>query len=46
MDGQGENGDRMEHVTAVGASVFGHPVWPQVYTEFIHVADYAMWVRD
>ena len=44
-DGQVENGDRMEHVTAVGASMFGCPVWPQAYYEF-HVADRTTWVRD
>ncbi len=36
----------MEHDTAVGASMFGRPVWPQAYTEFIHAADHATWVRD
>ncbi len=35
----------MEHVTAVGASMFGWPVWPQAYNEF-HVADRTTWVRD
>ena len=36
----------MKCVTAVGASVFGRPVWPQAYTEFMHAVDCATWVRD
>ncbi len=42
---QGVNGDSMERVAAVGASMFGCPVWPQAYNEFIQAADWAMWVR-
>ncbi len=45
-DGQGVNGDRMECVTAVGASMFGHPVWPQAYNEFVHAVDRATWVHN
>ncbi len=36
----------MERVAAVGASVFGRPVWPQVYNEFIQAADRATWVQE
>ena len=42
----GQDGDRMERVVAVGASVFGRPVWPQVYNAFIQAADRATWVRE
>ena len=43
---QGVNGNRMERVTAVGASVLGCPIWPQVYNEFIQAADRATWVCE
>ena len=43
---QGVNGDSMERVAAVGASVFGHPIWPQAYNEFIQAADRDTWVRE
>ncbi len=36
----------MECVTAVGASVFGCPVWPQAYIEFAQTADRATWVHE
>ncbi len=36
----------MERVAAVGASVFGRPVWPQAYNKFIQAADWAPWVRE
>ena len=45
-EGLGENEDRVERVNAVGASVFGHPMWPQAYNEFVHAVDCAMWVHD
>ena len=41
-----QDGDSMERVAAVGASVFGRPVWPQAYNEFIQAANRAMWVRE
>ncbi len=41
-----QDGDSVERVTAVGTSVFGCPVWPQAYNEFIQVADRATWVRE
>ena len=43
---QGVNGDRMERVTAVGASMFRRPVWTQAYNKFIQAADRATWVRE
>ena len=43
-DAQGEDDDGVECITAVGASVFGHPVWPRAYNDFIHAADRATWV--
>ena len=33
-------------MTAVGASMFGHPVWPQAYNDFVHAADHATWVCE
>ena len=36
----------MDRVTVVGASVFGRPVWPLAYNEFIQAADWATWVRE
>ena len=30
----------------MGASVFGRPIWPQAYNEFIQAADRATWVRE
>ena len=41
-----QDGSGMERVAAVGASVFGHPVWPQAYNAFIQAADRASWVRE
>ena len=43
---QGEDDVEVEHVTAVGASVFGCPVWPQVYNDFVHAVDLAAWVHN
>ena len=40
------DGSGMERVAAVGASVFGRPVWPQAYNVFVHAANRAMWVRE
>ena len=34
----------MKRLTAVGASVFGHPVWPQAYGDFVGAADCAAWI--
>ena len=45
-DGQGEDDVGVECVTAVGASMFGHLVWPQVYNDFINAADHATWVQE
>ena len=33
-------------ITAVGASVFGRPVWPSAYHDFVHAIDRVAWVRD
>ena len=41
-----QDGDSVERVAAVGASVFGRPVWPQAYNAFIQAADRATWVRE
>ena len=41
-----QDGDSMECVAALGASVFGRPVWPQAYNEFIQAADRATWVHE
>ena len=45
-DGQGEDDDGVECMTAVGASMLGCAVWPQAYNDFVHAADCATWVRD
>jgi hypothetical protein len=31
-------------VTAAGASVFRHPVWPRAYHNFVHALDHDAWV--
>ena len=31
-------------MTAVGSSMFGHPVWPWAYKDFVHVVDCGEWV--
>ena len=33
-------------VTAVGASVFGRPVWPSAFHDFVHAMDRREWVRE
>ena len=33
-------------VTAVGASVFGRPVWPSAFHDFVHAIDRREWVRE
>ena len=33
-------------VTAVGASVFGRPVWPSAFHDFVHAIDRGAWVRE
>ena len=45
-DSKGEDGVDVGCMTAVGASVFGRPVWPQAYNAFIQAADRATWVRE
>ena len=45
-DCEGEADVDVERVTAVGASVFGYPVWPQAYNDFVHVVDCAAWVHE
>ena len=39
--GNHEDEDDMvvEGITAVGASVFGSPVWPRAYHDFVHAVD-------
>ena len=33
-------------ITAVGASVFGRPVWPRAFHDFVHAIDRAAWVCE
>ena len=33
-------------ITAVGASVFGRPVWPSGFHDFVHATDRGAWVRE
>ena len=33
-------------ITAVGASVFGRPVWPSAFHDFVHAIDREAWVRE
>ena len=41
---EGEDDVEVEHVTTVGARVFGCPVWPQAYNDFVHTVDRVAWV--
>ena len=43
-DREGEDDVAVEGVTAVGASVFGRPVWPGAYHDFVHAVDREVWV--
>lgn len=43
-DSQGEDDVEVEHVAIVGASSFGHQVWPQACNDFVHAVDCAVWV--
>jgi hypothetical protein len=36
---EGEDDVVVESITAVGASVFGCPVWPRAYHDFVRVVD-------
>ena len=40
-----ENGE-VGCITAVGASVFGRPVWPSAFHDFVHAIDREAWVRE
>ena len=33
-------------ITAVGASVFGRPVWPSAFHDFVYAIDRGVWVRE
>ena len=33
-------------ITAVGASVFGRPVWPRAFHDFVHAVDCEVWVCE
>ena len=41
---EGDGG--LGRITAVGASVFGRPVLPSAYHDFVHAIDRVAWVRD
>ena len=41
-----EDDDGLGCITAVGASMFGRPVWPSAYHDFVHAMDRVAWVRD
>ena len=43
---EGEDDVVVERVTAVGASVFGRPVWPRAYHDFVRAVDREVWVRE
>ena len=45
MQAEEHNGKAIgvEQLTTVGASVFGHLVWPQVYNEFVCAEDHVTW---
>ena len=39
-DSKHEDGVVVDCVTAVGVGMFGHPVWPWAYNNFVHAADH------
>ena len=41
---EGEDDVAVEGMTAVGASVFGCPVWPRAYHDFVRAVDREVWV--
>lgn len=42
----GEEIGDASRVTDVRASLFGRPMWPQVYNDFVRAVDRAAWVRE
>ena len=45
-DREGEDDVAVEGATAVGASVFGRPVWPHAYHDNVCVVNHEVWVRE
>ena len=46
VEASGEDGGEVGCITAVGASVFGRPVWPGAFHDFVHAMDREAWVRE
>ncbi len=45
-DASEEDNGEVGCITAVGASVFGRPVWPSAFHDFVHAIDREAWVRE
>ena len=45
-DHEGEDDVTVEGMTAVGASVFGHPMWPHAYYDFVCAVDHEVWIQE